>query len=343
MKQHKKYIASVLGTIISVVVLIFVLKKIDMDLFLATLKNTRIILLVLMCVLGILAILFRGIRSQLMLAPFKKIPLRRTSAFVAIGCMANNIFPARLGDLSRAYFTGKKEGISKATVFGSIAIEHIFDGLCILGIFSLTAILANFNSEHAGLLKKIGFSGAFIFIIALISLLLVRFNRAFLEKILNKFLKIIRNEGVKSKTSILFHSLSNSALFIRFDRTMLIFIFWTIIIWFCEGIIFFVALAALNLQLNWLLAFFVLGFTGLGFAVPSAPGFVGVFQGLIYIAFSFFGLDSNTALAYSVINHMVMLAPISLLGLLSFWLISEHKIQVEPYLNYEKLNKNKTE
>ena len=56
---------------------------------------------------------------------------------VIIGFMTNNLIPARIGELVRAYLLGEREGTSKAAALGTIAVDRLFDGL------TLVLMLAN--------------------------------------------------------------------------------------------------------------------------------------------------------------------------------------------------------
>ena len=64
------------------------------------------------------------------------------------------------------------------------------------------------------------------------------------------------------------------------------------------------------------MAYFILAFVNLWMILPSAPGGLGVFQGGTVIAFSLFGLAPEMALSYSIVVHLVMILPITLMGLL---------------------------
>lgn len=268
-----------------------------------------------MIALYLFSFVIRGVRWRIMLKPIKDVDWKHASAFITIGHMANSILPARLGEFFRAYVTGKKEGISKVAVFGSLAVERIFDGLFLLGIFSITVVLANFNPEYSGVIKKVGLVGGFIFISALICILLARLQRCWVEGIFDKFTNPFPGK-IKKKINEMISNLIDSTFFLKIDKSLLFFIFLSIGVWITEGFVFLLALKALNLPINPVLAFFAVSFTSLGLAVPSAPAYVGLFQGLVLMVFSFFGLDSNSALAYSVINHTVMILPTTLLGLI---------------------------
>lgn len=43
--------------------------------------------------------------------------------------MANNLLPARAGEIIRAVFIGYKEYINKVSAIGTVIVERIFDGL----------------------------------------------------------------------------------------------------------------------------------------------------------------------------------------------------------------------
>ncbi|NQU83854.1 MAG: flippase-like domain-containing protein [Parcubacteria group bacterium] len=328
MKNQKNLIA-IFGIIISVVSLVIVFRKVDIYLFWDILKEIKLIPFVLMMVLYLFGFLVRGIRWRIVLRPIKNISWKRTTAFITIGYMANNILPARLGEFVRAFVTGKKEGISKVAVFGSMVVERVFDGLILLGIFSATALLANFSPEYAGIIKKVGITGGIIFATALICILFARLKRSWVEEPVKKLTSFFPLK-IKNKVDEVVKNLIDSTFFLKLDRSLLFFLFLSVGVWVSEGLMFLVALYALNLPISLVVAFFAVSFTSLGLAVPSAPAYVGLFQGLVLMVFSFFGLDSNSALAYSVINNIVMVVPTTILGLIflnmygeSIWKLSE--------------------
>lgn len=313
--MKSKKIIIIIGLLVSAVSLVIVFNKVDFYLFWGILKEVKITPLVLMVVLYLFGFIIRGIRWRIMLKPIKDISIKDTSAFIIIGHAANNILPARLGEFFRAYVVGKKEKISKVFVFGSLAIERVFDGLILLCIFSMTSLLADFSPEYAGIIKKVGVTGSAVFVIALIFVLIARFQKRWVEIPVCKIVKLFPEKIAKIAKEMV-DNLINSASFIKFDKNLLYFLFLSVGIWAGEGLIFVIALYALSLPLNLILAFFAVSFTSLGMGIPSAPGYVGLFQGLILMVFLFFGMDSNSALAYSVITHITIVVPPTLLGLI---------------------------
>ena len=59
-------------------------------------------------------------------------PYRRVLGYTYIGYLANNILPARLGELVRSHALGEGEGISRTTVLGTVVVERIVDTVMVV-------------------------------------------------------------------------------------------------------------------------------------------------------------------------------------------------------------------
>ena len=74
---------------------------------------------------------------------------------------------------------------------------------------------------------------------------------------------------------------------------------------------------------------------GIGVAIPSAPGSVGIVQGVIVGVFpAIFGLDQSVALAYAITVHAIYLSVTSGLGLIGLMRDGQSLLQV-----YESVRK----
>lgn len=69
----------------------------------------------------------RSARWRWLLAPIARVPFRRVAGYTFIGYLANNVLPARLGELVRVHVLGEREGISRPTVLGTVVVERISD------------------------------------------------------------------------------------------------------------------------------------------------------------------------------------------------------------------------
>jgi uncharacterized protein (TIRG00374 family) len=74
----------------------------------------------------------RCVRWRFLLMHLKPVSVAGLYPVVAIGYMANNLLPVRLGELVRSHFLGNKEKLSKASVLSTIGVERVLDGLTLL-------------------------------------------------------------------------------------------------------------------------------------------------------------------------------------------------------------------
>ena len=75
------------------------------------------------------------------------IPFRPLWHATAIGFMANNIAPARAGEVARAYVASAKTGVKFTAAVASIAVERIMDTGTIVVLLALAAAAGGFSAE----------------------------------------------------------------------------------------------------------------------------------------------------------------------------------------------------
>jgi uncharacterized protein (TIRG00374 family) len=85
-------------------------------------------------------VIVRGWRWQALLHPVRRLPTRSVLPHLLIGYLANNALPARLGELVRCHTLGDREGISRATVAGTVVVERLLDA-GVLAILALVAVM----------------------------------------------------------------------------------------------------------------------------------------------------------------------------------------------------------
>ena len=83
---------------------------------------------------------FRSMRWQFLLSPVANIPVKRLYPVVIIGYMANNVLPARLGELVRALLLSQREpAVSAPASLATLSVERLYDGLTLLTIGAVAA------------------------------------------------------------------------------------------------------------------------------------------------------------------------------------------------------------
>ncbi len=117
----------------------------------------------------------RAWRWHYLLKPLKPISTQTMFPIVTIGYMGNNIYPARAGELLRAYVLRRKEGVRVSASLATIVIERIFDGVVMLMfvVFNLNGLAQLTGaSGFVGSIQTVAVWGALAFAAALLAFLL---------------------------------------------------------------------------------------------------------------------------------------------------------------------------
>jgi uncharacterized protein (TIRG00374 family) len=227
--------------------------------------------IVMICVVGILSIVLRAMRWQILIEPLGKKPgFLNTFLSIFIG-YGVNFFTPRLGEVARCGILSKYEDIPTDKLAGTMIAERLFDLLCLVILIAGT-LFAEYNKVMDYFLnlvsKKIGPNGLIylgigfgIFVIA--AIIGVKFLTS--NKGENKFTAILKNlgEGIMSV-----FKMKN-----RFQ-----FIMHTVLIWGCYWAMTYLGFLALQ-QTSHLTpdaGFSVLTFGSLGFLFPF--GGAGAYQ-----------------------------------------------------------------
>jgi len=304
-----------MGIVLSIGIIAWIVRKVDFVLLRKSFAELELSWVVVMVAVYLLGFVIRGVRWHFMLSPIKYVGVRVATEGVVVGYMANNILPARAGELVRAIFVGMRESMSKASVLGTVLIERVFDGLVIVGILIFCSLLSKPGNPQHGVVNSIIVVGCLIFGVAVSIVLVGAKRRTWIETSLVRFVKYLP-EQISKKSLKIISNLLDSLSFLKSNKNLLVISILSIMIWCIEGLVFWIGFFAFRTSANLIMAYFILGFVNLWLLLPSAPAGIGVFQGGAILAFSLFGLAPEIALSYSIVVHLVMILPITLIGLL---------------------------
>ncbi len=94
---------------------------------------------------------------------------------------------------------------------------------------------------------------------------------------------------------------------------------WSLINWTLSALANYAAMQAFDLPAPLSAAIFLMVVTNLGMVVPSAPGYVGVFHGLAWVALAPYGVDPNAAAGYALVLHALVYGTFITAGLFFAW------------------------
>jgi len=260
----------------------------------------------------------RTARWQRLLDPTKRIPWRRLFPVLLIGFMANNVLPARLGELVRAYALGRQENVSKSLALATIVLERVLDGLTL--IFFLW--LASFGVPLAGPVRQVELLATLLFVAALAGLLLLLFQESLALRLLDLVLRPLpaalatRMRGLATSFTAGLHAL-------RSRRAVAGLAGLSILVWLAEGASYYLLIVGFRLPLDdvarFYAAIFVLVLVNLGILIPSAPGYAGTFEFFGKVALGVFGVAEATAVSLVVVSHSLQYVLVTGLGLAFLW------------------------
>jgi glycosyltransferase 2 family protein len=261
-------------------------------------------------IVGMLAtyVLFAGRWRMLARGIF---PLRTGDAFkyIMIGYLANMVMPLRLGDVSRGALAARESGARTVTVLATMALERLLDIAAIL----LLAVLVSWKITIPEPIRLAAISFAWAVALAfflLISLLLLPESLkasllAMGGRMPDRSATFLRSLVRQFKAGI--GPLMDAPRLLRCLAMSLL--AWLI---FSAATLFF--LYAFDFDLPWPAAVFVVVVVNLGSAIPSSPGFIGVYHYLVVLALSVWAIPKSEALGYALATHGLTLLFYLLVG-----------------------------
>ena len=266
------------------------------------------------------SIYFRTLRWNSIFENKIKIKLTSLSRIVISGYMFNNLLPARLGELARIYHFNLVKRIDKSYLLGTILAERITDVIALFifigaGIFFVPKDLLINLSDELGV--NINLIYLFLILIGLSIVFFVLMQFKTYRKIMTAFIPKFNfiNNKILSIVDSFFKGLFN------LEKNKIInIIFLALIIWIIEFSMFFIVETQIELNLdNTFLAIVFFGvFANLSGIVPSTSGGWGPFELIGTIVLISFGADRESAAAFTIIVHLILWLPISIIGLICF-------------------------
>ena len=267
------------------------------------------------------AIYFFGVwartwRWHYMLRALKPVPLRRLFPVVCIGYMGNNIYPARIGELLRAYVLRQKEGVSVSASLATILVERIFDGVVMLlfvfvGLPLAPAIPGDWR--RFVILFSLLFFGA----LALFFVIAASPRRA--EAVYVWIIEHLVPERFRAPVRGFADRFMEGLYFLRSGRDVAMIFVTSLVVWLAETGKYWFVMHAFPFEVSFFVLMLMNGVVNLFTTIPSAPGYLGTFDEPGIEILKAFGVPENIAAAYTLVLHAALWLPITLLGAYYMW------------------------
>lgn len=264
-----------------------------------------------------LAVVARAWRWHYLLRPVKAISTRTMFPIVAIGYMGNNIYPARAGEVLRAYVLKRKQQVPISSSLATIIVERVFDGVVMLAfVFLNLPRLASLTSSSGfvGNIQSLAVwgAGAFLGVLALFLAAAMFPYRA--EKLLAWGVGRLVPEKFRDKVLDVGMRFLSGLESLRSPQEALMVFLTSVVIWLLETAKYWFVMQAFPFEVSFFALMLMNGIVNLATTIPSAPGYIGTFDAPGIAVLVAYGVPQGMAAGYTLVLHAALWIPITLLG-----------------------------
>jgi uncharacterized protein (TIRG00374 family) len=307
------------GIAITVVFIWLVIRDVDFALVVAAIRDANWLLLVGLSLPSYLAVVqLRAMRWRHLTDPVQPIGLRPLFRATAVGFMANNIFPLRLGEVIRPWYLGREVGAPSAALFGTVILERVIDTITVIGL-AVTAIALR-GAGEGGVLAQVALALIPVALTPLIGLVVLRMAPHLVIGLASWLLKPFPARFGDYVIDIL-GRFGDGLGALKGGAHLFWIAFHSITVWYVASTIPMLAgFWALGIDVGspfetLVAAWITLATVGMAVAIPSAPGFFGTYHAACRLALEPFGVPPEEAVALGTLLHGTFWVTLTLLGL----------------------------
>jgi len=304
-----------LGLLISAVLLYMALAGLHLDAVWKTMRTANYLWIVPGVLVYFGAVVARTWRWHYLLRHLKPVPMRRLFPVVVIGYMGNNVYPARAGELLRAYVLKRKEGISGSASVATIILERVFDGLTML-FFVFVAL--PFTPLPDWLRMTVILSGV-AFFGALIVFFVVAASPERTQLVYHWVIDRLLPDAVRPRVRGLADRFMTGLHSLRSGRDVVMLFVTSVVIWLTETVKYWFVMHGFPFEVPFYALMLMTAVVNLATTIPSSPGYVGTFDLPGIRILETFHVPGTIAAGYTLVLHAALWLPITLLGFFYMW------------------------
>jgi glycosyltransferase 2 family protein len=333
------------GVAISVIALYFAFRKVpvaDLFKYLASINYLWVLPAVMAT---LISFLLRAFRWRIILESTKKISIWEAVHPLMIGFMINCVLPGRLGEVARPAILQKRERVPFATGLATVVAERMFDIILLLLLFLLTAGVLKIDPDlnvafgkyqlNQKTLQTI-FDGMLelgaVLIAGIVLFSMHRF-RELIYKMIRFTPGLLFFAGQRFKASYqkrvcepvinILKNIAQGFTLVRYPTVIIICFVYSILIWGLQALSYYLfSLGSPGIGLNYYEITAVMVIICFFIALPSAPGFWGLWEAGGVFALSLFGVSAKDAAGYTLANHAIQVIPVIIAGMASALILS---------------------
>lgn len=268
--------------------------------------------------------LIRALRWRILLNAAEKLTVGEVFCATMAGYLGNSFLPARAGELVRTLVVSGRSSLTKTYVLTTALSERLLDAVALVLWSSIILIGVHPKPDWMGGVAR---TMAVVAGAGAVTIAILPHTGNLAERVL-KSLPLphaLRLRLIELMQQILLgmRAFHHTTRFLGFAAL-------TIVIWVSDATGTMVAARALGLVISFPLAMLFITALGLSSALPSTPGYVGVFQFVAITVLTPFGITKSQALAFILMTQAYGYVVVLALGLPCMYVLkSRRKVTVE--------------
>jgi uncharacterized membrane protein YbhN (UPF0104 family) len=254
-------------------------------------------------------VVVRSWRWHALLSPLRRLERHAALPHLLLGYLANNALPARLGEVVRCHTLGDREGISRASVAGTVVVERLLD----VAVLALVAMVAMVVTPSSGPLAiAIGSALAASAVGCLfVWRIVVGPSGAGLGRFRNwPGFRFVAPFMTRIRTGL---SVARSG------RAIVRAVVWSAVAWTLTSVAFATTARFVGLDLSPVQVVLFVAGVNLATVVPAGPSNLGTYELAAVSVAAAIGVSPTQALAMAVMVHVAAVSVTSLGGIVSAW------------------------
>ena len=297
-----------LGIAVSAFAIFILVRSVDIAAGFAVLRTASLAWIGVMLIATTVDVGARGARWRTLLAPIAPLPYLRVLGYTYIGYLANNVLPARLGELYRSHALGEGEGVSRTTVLGTVVVERVVDTVMVVAIASVAVLVLSVRGVM---------TSAVLLGLAFVSLLVIALGLGIVAHRLPGAARVAAIIERWPRILELARRLREGLAVAGRPRTLVAALAFSALAWSASTLTFLAAGQAVGVQLTVAQAALITSGVALVTIIPSGPGYVGTFELTVVGIAAGFGISRDAAFALGLLVHLMILATTSIGGVIA--------------------------
>jgi len=232
---------------------------------------------------------------------------------IAMGFMANNVLPLRMGEVVRTFAVSRLTGTRFTAALASIGVERLFDALIVVTLLAIGLFTADLPASAVagiGVERLVAVAGLAAVAGLVAAALVVLFPLA-AERVVRR---VIPSTRLAERLVDLIEGIRHGLSVLRSPARVAGVVAWSFLLWGTSAVSFLVMFRAFGIPVDLSGALLMQGLIMFGIALPSTPGYVGAFELPIIAVLTLYNVDKSLAAAYALTYHVTTFLPITLLG-----------------------------